>query len=193
MRTTPSQSFFPPSASQSQGPWEATIAGELSDRQNDLLGKLTELPRRSKGVIYFDSGGGNVYAGLALASVIRLRGLDVSGVVVGECSSAALLPLAACNRRFVTPHATLLFHPMRWQSDDECRFEEAVEWARHFKVLEEDLDQLLIRMFPISEELLLQWTRPGRFVSGSEFAEQGLAELISLTAGDLWKQTDQTR
>ena len=39
------------------------------------------------------------------------EGLDPLAVVTGECSSAAILPFAACQRRCVTSHATLLFHP----------------------------------------------------------------------------------
>ena len=127
-----------------RGPWELVISGDLSDRQSDLLSRLVELPLRSKGVIYFDSAGGSVYAGLALATLIRLRELNATGVVVGECSSAALMPFAACQKRFVTSVSTLLFHPMRWQSEEDVRLEEATEWARHFKELEGDLDELLV-------------------------------------------------
>ncbi len=85
-------------------------------------------------------------------------------VVAGECSSAAIIPFAACRRRFVTPHSTLLFHPMRWQSEEDVRMEEAAEWARYFKILEEDIDTLLTRMFPCDMSVIQNWTRPGRFV-----------------------------
>ena len=64
-------------------PWEITINGDLSDRQNDLISRLVELPARSRGIIYFDSCGGSVYAGLALATLIRTRELNATGVVVG--------------------------------------------------------------------------------------------------------------
>lgn len=160
------------------GPWEVAITGDLGDRQADLVTRLIEVPLRSRGVIYFDSGGGSVYAGLALATVIRTRELNATGVVLGECSSAALMPFAACCRRFVTPLSTLLFHPMRWQSEEEVRLEEATEWARHFRQLEGDLDGLLVRLFGGSPELLQTWTRPGRFVTGTELAEHKLAELF---------------
>ena len=168
--------------------WEISITGDLTDKQPEFVTKLVELPRRSRGTIYFDSGGGSVYVGLALAALIRLRGLDVTAVVVGECSSAALLPFAACKRRFVTSHSTLLFHPMRWQTDDEIQLEEAAEWARHFRVLEEDLDDLLIRLFGQSRDQIMAWTRPGRFVGGQELVKEGLAELIDLFSGDVWEQ-----
>jgi ATP-dependent Clp protease, protease subunit len=183
----PSPLYVPPTRRETEL-WEMAICGELTDKQPDQIARLVELPRGSRGVIYFDSGGGSVYAGLALATIMRLRGLRAIGVVAGECSSAALLPFAACTERFVTPHSTLLFHPMRWQSEEDVRFEEAVEWARHFKVMEEDIDRLLVRLFKIPEDTLAEWTRPGRFLAGSELVDAGLAKELDLFAGDLWSQ-----
>ena len=168
--------------------WEIGIFGDLTDKQNDLFQQLMEVPRNSRGTIFFDSGGGSIYCGLALASIIKLRGLRAIGVVAGECSSATILPFAACEERFVTAHSTLLFHPIRWHSDEEVRLEEAAEWARHFKLLEEDMDALLVRMLNISPEKLETWTRPGRFVSGTEFVAEGLAKMLDLFGGDLWRQ-----
>ena len=170
------------------GQWEMAITGDLTDKQAELIGRLIEVPPRSRGTIFFDSCGGSAYVGLALASLIRLRGLDAVGVVASECSSAALLPLAACRKRFVTSHCTLLFHPVRWQSDDEVRLEEAAEWARHFQVMEQDMDGLLARLLNFPKEKLDAWTRPGRFVTGAEFVEAGLAKLVDLFSGDIWSQ-----
>lgn len=185
----PPAAAFP--AERSHGPrndWELSIHGDLSERESDLLPKLLELPRRSRGTIFFDSCGGSAYVGLALASMIRLRGLKAVGVVAGECSSAAILPFAACQERYVTPHATLLFHPIRWSSDEDLRMEEAAEWARHFQQLETDLDRLLVSLFEITPEQLREWTRPGRFVTGPELAAAGLARVVDLFSGDLWTQ-----
>lgn len=168
--------------------WEITINGDLTDKQTDLAAALCDVPRNSRGTIFFDSAGGSAYVGLALASLIRLRGLRATAVVAGECSSAAIMPFAACDQRFVTTHSTMLFHPIRWQSEEDVRIEEAAEWARHFKVLEEDLDGLLCRMLPISMEKLTQWTRPGRFITGQEIVEAGIAKLIDLFKGDVWTQ-----
>ncbi|MEO2020013.1 MAG: ATP-dependent Clp protease proteolytic subunit [Fuerstiella sp.] len=177
---------------ENRGPWELVISGDLSDRQSDLLSRLVELPLRSKGVIYFDSAGGSVYAGLALATLIKTRELNATGVVVGECSSAALMPFAACQKRFVTAVSTLLFHPMRWQSEEDVRLEEATEWARHFKELEADLDQLLVKLFPVDAAMLQKWTRPGRFVTGRELAAAKLAVLFDPFTEDKPWQTIRT-
>ena len=169
-------------------PWELALCGDLTERQADLLGQLTEFDRGSRGILYFDSCGGSVYTGLALATLMRIRGLRVIGVVIGECSSAALLPFASCQRRLVTVHSTLLFHPMRWQSEEDVRLEEATEWARHFKDLETKLDGLLVSLLGAPAELLQGWTRPGRFVTGAELATAGLATLFDpFHDPDPWK------
>jgi ATP-dependent Clp protease protease subunit len=169
-------------------PWEVAIAGDLTDKQNDLLDRLLELPQGSRGTIYFDSCGGSAYVGISLAGIIRLRGLRAAGVVLGECSSAALLPFAACTERFVTPHSYLFFHPVRWSSEENVRIEEAAEWTRHFGVLEDEMDRLLAKLFEIPLETINSWTRPGRFLSGAEIAQAGLARMVDLFSGDLKSQ-----
>lgn len=168
--------------------WEFVICGDLAEKQYELLERLASLPRRSRGTIWFDSCGGSAYVGLSLASMIRLRGLKATAVVAGECSSAAIMPFAACQRRLVSKHATLLFHPVRWHSEENVRREEAAEWVRHFQILEQELDDLLSHMLPLEPEALEEWTRPGRFVSGDELIAAGLAERIDLFSGDVWKQ-----
>lgn len=193
IRTGPQVSggLQPSSHGEPAEPWELAIFGDITDKQPELFGRLLEVPRRSRGTIYFDSCGGSAYTGVALASLIRLRGLQADAVVAGECSSAAIMPFAACRRRYVTPHCTLLFHPVRWQSEEDIRLEEAAEWARHFKVMEDDMDRLLARLFNCSEDLLQSWTRPGRFVSGPELIAAELAHPIDLFSGDIWEQCER--
>lgn len=172
--------------------WEVVICGDLTERQSDLMQTFVELPRGSRGTIFFDSCGGSAYVGLAIAAMIRLRGLQPVAVVAGECSSAAILPFAACRTRYVTAHASLLFHPIRWQSDEQVKLEEAVEWARHFQLMEADHDQLMAKFFECSEELIAGWNRPGRFLSGDELVLAGLAKKIDLFSGDIWTQIAQS-
>lgn len=182
-----------PDSERNRTPWEIPLCGDLTDRQSDLIGRLIEVAPCSCGILYFDSCGGSVYTGLALATIIRTRGLRVTGLVVGECSSAALMPFAACRSRFVTVQSTLLFHPMRWQSETDVRLDEATEWARHFKTLEADLDGVLSRLFGIEPETLHKWTHPGRFVSGPELSDAGLATLIDpFEHSDLWQTVRST-
>ncbi|MCA9069471.1 MAG: hypothetical protein KDA84_11130, partial [Planctomycetaceae bacterium] len=68
----PSPLFYPPACRQ-EPLWEMSICGDLTDKQPEQIARLVELPRGSRGIIYFDSGGGSVYVGLSLATLIRLR------------------------------------------------------------------------------------------------------------------------
>lgn len=165
----------------SDGPAEIAIVGDLTDNENELTERLLGLPHGGECTLYFDSPGGSPYSAVSLTTIMILRELRVTGVVTGECSSACLWPLAACARRIVTPFSVLLFHPMKWQSEEHVGLAEASEWARHFGHLETEMDSWLAQLLGVSQEFLEQWIRPGRYVSGPEFAESGLAELKTLS------------
>jgi ATP-dependent protease ClpP protease subunit len=162
------------------GPLEIAIAGDLTDRAAELADKLLDVPPGGECILYFDSPGGSPYAAMSLVNLIVLRGLQATAVVTGECSSAALWPFAACRRRIVTQYSVLLFHPMKWQSEEHVGLNEAAEWARHFGQLEGDMDVLLAELLGIDAELVKRWSHPGRYVSGPEIAELGVAELVGL-------------
>ena len=158
---------------------EIAITGDLTEHELELTHQLLEVEPGAECTLYIDSPGGSPYCAMSLMTLIRLRGLRATGIVTGECSSAALWPFAACERRFVTAYSILLFHPMKWQSEENVGLDEAAEWARHFGQLEKDMDGLLADLFGVSRDQMNDWISPGRYVSGSELAGAGLAELIS--------------
>jgi ATP-dependent protease ClpP protease subunit len=163
-----------------EGPVELAIVGDLTDSEADLTDRLLNIEPGGECTIYFDSPGGSPYCAVSLMTLIKLRRLKATGIVTGECSSATLWPFAACQRRIVTPFSVMLFHPMRWQSEENVGLAEASEWARHFGQLEQDMDMLLAQLFGVSADLMRKWIMPGRYVSGRELAEAGMAELIEL-------------
>jgi ATP-dependent protease ClpP protease subunit len=163
-----------------EGPIEVAVIGDLTEHEAEIHEKLLDAGEGGRCTLYFDSPGGSAYAAISLLTLIVMRRLDATGIVTGECSSAAIWPLAACRRRIVTPYSVLRFHPAKWESEENVGVEEAAEWARHFVDLERDMDRLLAAFLGLSEEQLAAWMRPGRYVSGREFAETGLAELVEL-------------
>ena len=173
--------------------FEIPLVGELTDCEADFTQKLLDVPPGGECVIYIDSPGGSPYSGVAVTSLIQMRGLRATGIVTGECSSAALWPFAACVRRIVTPFSVLLFHPMKWQSEEHVGLAEAAEWARHFGQLEKDMDTLLANLFGIAPDRMDQWMRPGRYVMGTELAEAGLAELVDLSHLDIFPKNGTPR
>ena len=164
----------------SNGPLEIALVGDLTDNEVDLTEKLLSIEPGGECTMYIDSPGGSPYCAMSLMSLILLRGLRVTGIITGECSSAALWPFAACRRRLVTPYSVMLFHPMKWQSEEHVALAEAAEWARHFGHLESQMDHLLAELFGISNETMKKLIDPGRYVSGRELSEAGMAEMIEL-------------
>lgn len=177
-----------PDEQEPQGPLEIAIVGDLSENGADLFEKLLSVEPGGECILYFESLGGSPYTAIGLASLITLRNLHATGIVAGECSSAALWPFAACQRRLVTPYSVMLFHPMKWQSEENVGKGEAVEWARHFERLEADMDQLLVDLFGADPELIDKWSHVARYVTGRELAAAGLAELVDFKALSLYRE-----
>src|SRR5215813_8109721 len=161
-------------------PVEIAIVGDLTDSEGELTDRLLSVEPGGECTIYFDSPGGSPYCAVSLMTLIKLRNLKATGIVTGKCSSATLWPFAACDRRIVTPFSVMLFHPMRWQSEENVGLAEASEWARHFAQLEQDMDTLLAQLFGVPADMMRKWIIPGRYVSGREMADAGMAELIEL-------------
>jgi ATP-dependent protease ClpP protease subunit len=161
-------------------PVEIAVVGEVDDWEEEVVKSLLDVEPGGECVFYIDSAGGSVFGALAVLTLLRHRRLRATAVVLGECSSAALLLFAACSRRLVTPYSTLLFHRMRWQSEKRVISSEAVHWARHFDQMERDIDDLQARLFGAAEEQVRAWTADGQYVSGPQVVAAGLAELLEL-------------
>ena len=159
---------------------EIAVVGEVDDWEADVVKELLAVPVGGQCVFYIDSAGGSVFGALAALTLLRHRRITATAVVIGECSSAAILLFAACRRRLVTPHSTLLFHRMRWQSEKRVGAGEARHWAGHFEALERDLDALQARLFGAAEEQVRTWTATGTYVTGPQVVAAGLAELLEL-------------
>lgn len=176
-----------------EGPIEIALVGDLTDNEAEITDKLLSIEPGGEATMFIDSPGGSPYCALSLMSLILLRGLRITGVVTGECSSAALWPLAACKRRLVTPFSVLLFHPMKWQSEEHVGLAEAAEWARHFGQLEKDMDGLLAELFGIPTSAMDKWINPGRYISGRDLVDAGLAEMIDLKTFRLFERNGAAR
>jgi ATP-dependent protease ClpP protease subunit len=159
---------------------EIALIGDVDDWEAEAVKSMLELPTGSEVVFYIDSAGGSVYGAVAVFTLMRQRRLRGTAVVLGECSSAALLIFAACEHRQVTRYSTLMFHRMRWQSEKRIIAEEAHLWAKHFDDLETELDLLQARLFGVAYEQVRAWTQGSNYVTGTQIADVGLAELMEM-------------
>jgi ATP-dependent Clp protease, protease subunit len=161
-------------------PGEIAVIGEVDDWEEEVVKALLEIPPGGDCVFYIDSAGGSVFGALAVLTLLRHRRINGSAVVLGECSSAALLLFAACRQRLVTPYSTLLFHRMRWQSEKRVSSGEARYWATHFEDMERDIDELQARLFGTAQEQVRAWTANSQYVTGPEMVAAGLAKMLEL-------------
>jgi ATP-dependent protease ClpP protease subunit len=159
---------------------EIPVIGEVDDWEGEVVKTLLEVPPGGECIFYIDSAGGSVYGALAVLTLLRYRDLTATAVVLGECSSAALLLFAGCRRRLVTPYSVFFFHRMRWQSEKRVGSDEAFLWARHFEELEKDIDSLQVRLFGAAEEQVRAWTQGSHYVSGAQLVAAGLAEMLEI-------------
>jgi ATP-dependent protease ClpP protease subunit len=164
----------------SRRPVELPVIGDVESWETDVVRSLLDLPEGSEAEFLIDSSGGTVYGALSVVTLMGHRRITGSAVVLGECSSSALLLFAAYKRRRVTRYSAFLFHHMHWESQKKVRTTEAVSWAAHFQRLERDTDELLLRLFGRSEDTVRRWIAEDRYVWGEEMAEAGLAELFQI-------------
>ena len=105
---------------------------------------------------------------VSLMTLILLRGRGSPA----SSPASALRPLCGRSRPargvWLTPYSVLLFHPMKWQSEEHVGLAEAAEWSRHFGQLEKDMDSLLAELFGLPVAEMEKWIVPGRYVSGRE-------------------------
>ena len=159
---------------------EIAVIGEVDDWEQDVIEALLEVLPRGQCVFYIDSAGGSVFGALAVLTLLKHRHIEATAIVIGECSSAALLLFAACRRRLVTRYSTLLFHRMRWQSEKRIDCLEASHWANHFAAMEKDIDDLQSRLFGAAEEQVRAWTAGSQYVTGEQIVAAGLAEMLEV-------------
>jgi ATP-dependent Clp protease protease subunit len=161
-------------------PVEIALVGDVDAWEQEVIKELLQARPRRECTFYIDSLGGSVYGALAVTTLIRLRELQCTGIVLGECSSASLLVFAACQKRLVTRYSTLLFHRMRWESEKRIPAHEASRWAKHFESLEHDIDDFQARLFGAGEKQIAAWIEKGEYISGTQLVEAGLAELLEI-------------
>ncbi len=167
-----------PAENEEAGPHEIAVIGDIGDNEQDIVEKLLAVPEQGECTLFFDSPGGSAYSAMSVMTLMIYRRLQATAVVTGECSSAALWPFAACQRRIVTPFSYFLFHPLRWQSEENVQVVEAAEWARHFSELDDAMTHMISEHLQLSPQQLRDWIHPGRYVTGPELVALGAAELF---------------
>lgn len=82
--------------------WDVSLKGLMSDV--DAAGPVDRIH------LVFNSPGGDMWTGIALASYLKSRKETITGHVAGLCASAATLPLSVCSRSTIGSSAYVMTH-----------------------------------------------------------------------------------
>jgi ATP-dependent protease ClpP protease subunit len=157
-------------------PKTVTLLDEIEKCEKEVVDSLTALPDKKTVRFLINSGGGSVYASLAIATVMKLKQLHGEAIVLADCSSSALLIFATCQTRKIAPHASLLFHRLRWSSEDQARLSGAKSWAAEFTRVAGVYEDWLVSHLGLPRRTIKTWIREERYVLADELIELGVAE-----------------
>ena len=138
------------------------------------------LPMATPIYLVIASGGGDLFAGQAIADAVRIvaKNREVHGRVVGYAMSAAVFPLLSCTTRTASRHAFLMVHGLDSLNHGDIRSQEA-EMALNKKLAIMHGEQLAERTGkPLSYwEPILADHMP-HYYTATEALEEGLIDTV---------------
>jgi uncharacterized protein len=84
------------------------VQGEIVDGDEKTFN--TAIQKYSKGIVLFESGGGDLGTGLAIGETIRMKGFRTGVAPGAQCASSCALAWLGGTERFLSPTARLGFH-----------------------------------------------------------------------------------
>jgi hypothetical protein len=91
-------------------PAHAIVAVEGDLVSGDEIQFRTQVGRLTKGIVAFDSDGGNLLAGITIGKTIRLKSFSTAVLDGKRCASACALAWLGGSRRFMSSTAHIGFH-----------------------------------------------------------------------------------
>jgi ATP-dependent Clp protease protease subunit len=130
--------------------------------------------------IYIDSFGGAVYDMWALIDIIQHSKAPVYTYSIGKTMSAGFQIFLAGEKRFVAPHATLLYHQVSsWTSGS---LQEMLEDMEEVKRLQTSIEQYVKERTGITESELVSWreNKKNVFFTADDAIKRGIATEVWL-------------
>lgn len=147
---------------------------ESDDKEKDFKRKTIQ--------IYINSFGGSVYAMWMLIDAIQCSKTPVHTICTGYAMSAAFQVFLAGHKRFVTPHATLMYHQIFcWRAG---KYQDLVDDREHMDLLNEQIEEFVIEKTKLSKTdlLTIREKKKDTYFSAKDAIEIGAAdEIIEFT------------
>lgn len=149
---------------------------EADDKEKDFKRKPIRL--------FINSFGGSVYAMWMLIDTIRSSKTPVYTICTGYAMSAAFQIFLAGNKRYISPHATLMYHQIYcWRSG---KYQDLVDDREHMDLLNKQIEDYVIDRTNLTQETLelIRTKKKDTYFTSSEAIEGGLAdEILELNEG----------
>lgn len=105
-------------------------------------------------ILYINSTGGSVYAMWMLADTIAGSRTPVFTICTGYVMSAAFIIFLSGTKRFMSPHATLMYHQIScWKYG---KYQDLVDDMEHTDCLNEMLEDYVVERTNLTKEELLE-------------------------------------
>lgn len=131
---------------------------QVADTKRILFEMFLKDPKPSAH-LFIDCVGGDVAASIALYDFIKGLPFVVNCTVIGDCHSAALIFMAACEKRYATKHSRFLFHAVTYTGSFKSTLdigEQVKERIAEHKILFEQSLAIQTSVYRINRDELIQ-------------------------------------
>lgn len=106
--------------------WEAWSAEDVCPQ--DIADFMNQIERNADLTIYINSGGGDVFAGIAIHSILSRHTGHKKGIVDGIAASIASVILMSCDEIVMSSGAQIMIHkPLSWAYGNADDFRKLIE------------------------------------------------------------------
>ena len=158
------------------------LSGEITDDEaNAVVAQLLFLDHEDSKkdiLLYINSPGGSVTAGLAIYDTMQHVKPDVSTICVGMAASmgAVLLAAGAKGKRFALPNAEVMLHQVMGGAQGQATDMEIV--TRHIVKLKDRLNQILVKHTGQPMAKIEKDTDRDFYLSANEAKEYGVIDEV---------------
>lgn len=128
--------------------------------------------------LYINSFGGEVYPMWMLISAIENSKTPVYTYCTGYAMSAAFQIFLAGQKRYISKHATLMYHQIHcWRSG---KYQDLVDDREHMDFLNSQIEEFVLEKTTLSHEEIntIREMKRDAYFSSKDAVEKGMAELL---------------
>jgi len=158
------------------------VFGDIEDEMaTEFIDEMLELSFESPSkeiTVYINSEGGSMYSMFAMHDIMRKLTNPIHTIGIGRVMSAAVLLMAAGDKRSITPNTHVMVHEPSYFGPEN----KVGQWEReldHLKVLKNEMYQLLASYTgQTTEKIELDLNAQDKYISAKEAVEYGLTDNI---------------